>query len=111
MFARVPESMWSIRCEMGCPMVMFMPGISEKSRRRASRSRFPALPHAEGHVQLCGLDPLGVLIELGPARAPGDGDDLWMRQEVFSTTRPRASDSARGRPRKRHRTDGQRALR
>ena len=28
MFARVPESMWSMRWEMGCPTVTFVPGRS-----------------------------------------------------------------------------------
>ena len=37
MFARAPDSMWSMRCEIGCPMVMLVPGTSD-SRSRISSS-------------------------------------------------------------------------
>ena len=41
---------------------------------------FPALAHDQGHIELGGFHPLGVLVELGPSGAPGDGDHLGMRQ-------------------------------
>ena len=84
MLARVPESMWSMRCEMGWPMVMFMPGTSEKSRRRASRnSALLRSRRDQCYVQLGRLHPLGVLVEFGAAGAAGDGDHLGMRQQVL----------------------------
>ena len=38
MLARVPDSMWSIRCEIGCPIVTLVPGSVENSRRNAASS-------------------------------------------------------------------------
>ena len=43
MLARVPDSMWSMRCEIGCPIVTFVPGSSDtfcrSSSSTASRGR------------------------------------------------------------------------
>ena len=36
MFARVPESMWSMRCEIGWPIVTLVPGSSETFCRSSS---------------------------------------------------------------------------
>ena len=37
-FARVPESMWSIRWEIGCPMLMVRPGMLARSCLSAARN-------------------------------------------------------------------------
>jgi hypothetical protein len=62
--------MWSMRCEIGCPIETFV-------------QQFIARPLtlAQSHVDLGGLDALHVLVELGAAGAPGGGHHLGLRQQ------------------------------
>ena len=82
MFARVPDSMWSMRCEIGWPIVTFVPGSVEKPRRSAASSSARGRSGvAQADVDLRRLDALHVLVELGAAGPPRRGDDLGLRQQ------------------------------
>ena len=82
MFARVPDSMWSIRCEIGCPIVTFVPGSVENPRRSdASSSSREPLRLAQADVDLGRLDALHVLVELGAAGAPRRRDDFRLGEQ------------------------------
>ena len=80
--ARVPESMWSMRCEIGWPMMTFMPGISEKSRRNASSNSFLVrFCIFKRHVNLRGLHALGVLVQFRAALAARHAGHFGMREQ------------------------------
>ena len=82
MLARVPDSMWSIRCEIGCPIVTFVPGSVENCRRSsASSSCARAAGLAQADVDLGGLDALHVLVVLGAAGPARGRDHLRLRQQ------------------------------
>jgi hypothetical protein len=62
---------------MGCPIVMFMPGTKDRSRRSASKKGVSGtLGFAQAHVELGGIDPMRMLVELGPTRAPCDAGSV-----------------------------------
>ena len=72
MFARVPDSMWSMRCEIGWPIVTFVPGSSDTFwRNLLEHGLSRTLLHRQAHVDLRGLDALHVLVELRAPGAPG----------------------------------------
>ena len=96
MFARVPESMWSMRCEIGWPIVTFMPGSSDTfCRMLVEHLVLRPVLHLEPHVDLGRLDTLHVLVELRPAGAPGRRRDLRTSAASAPALAPSASDSAR----------------
>ena len=72
MFARVPDSMWSIRCDIGCPMVTFVPGSVANCRRSSDKSSSPGpVGLFEADVDFSSLHTLDVLVVLSatsPAR-------------------------------------------
>ncbi len=100
-----------MRCEIGWPIVMFMPGTAVRRRGpRRGTSLLRALLQLEAHVDLGGVDVLGVLVELGAAGAAGRRDDLGLRQQdLLDAPAERVGLGQRG-PRQRHGADGQRAL-
>ena len=82
MFARVPDSMWSMRCEIGCPIVTFVPGSVENPRRSsASSSSRGRVGLAQADVDFGGFDALHVLVELGAAGSARRRDDFRLRQQ------------------------------
>ena len=83
MLARVPESMWSMRCEIGWPMVMFIPGTSEKSLRSSAEesSLGASRRQLKRYVQFGGLDTLRVLVQFRPAGAAGDAGNFRMGEQ------------------------------
>ena len=82
MFARVPESMWSMRWEIGWPMVTFVPGTAESLRRRSARnSSLLAILHLQADFHLGGVHVLRVLVELRAAGAARGGDDFGLAEE------------------------------
>ena len=111
MFARVPDSMWSMRCEIGCPMATFVPGSPAKLAPQL-RQQLLARPLrlAQADVDFRRLDALHVLVELGAARAPGRGHDLGLRQQNLLDPRADLVRLAERRPRQRVHADGQAAL-
>ncbi len=94
MFARVPDSMWSIRWEIGWPIITLVPGIAEKAPQR--REQFgagpPGLPQA--HVDLGALDALDVLVVLRAALPPRGRHHLGLRQQDLLDPAPISSDLA-----------------
>ena len=83
MFARVPDSMWSMRCEIGWPMVTLVPGSSDTFRADLLEHHLPgrASDGVEPHVDLGGLDALHVLVQLGPSRPAGGGRHFGHAQQ------------------------------
>jgi hypothetical protein len=92
MLARVPESMWSMRCEIGWPMTTLVPGIfANSSAERGEQVGLAAVLHLEADLDLGGVDALGVLVELGAAGAAG-GATSGCASRIFSTMPPSAKD-------------------
>ena len=52
MAARVPDSMWSIRCEIGCPTVVVIPETLESSVRKSSRNSSLPLSFIESRTSI-----------------------------------------------------------
>ena len=82
MFARVPDSMWSMRCEIGWPIVTFVPGSPAKLAPQLGQQLLARpLALAQADVDLRRLHALHVLVELGAPGAPRRGHDLGLRQQ------------------------------
>src|SRR6266511_4639200 len=79
--ARVPDNMWSMRCEIGWPIVTFRPGMPAKSRRSVAELPLRAVLHPEPDVDLRRVHVLRVLVELRPPGPPGGGHHLRVLQE------------------------------
>ena len=70
--ARTPDSMWSRRCEIGCPTLVDAGNTDRRLRMSAMISALRAAAGLQVDLDLGGMDALGMLVELGPARAAGD---------------------------------------
>ena len=112
MLARVPDSMWSMRCEIGWPIVTFVPGSSDTFCRSSSSTASRGRSFIdEPHVDLGRLDALHVLVELGAAGAPRRRRHLGhAEQQPLERSCPSAFESARLVPGIGHGADGQRAF-
>ena len=71
-----------MRCEIGWPIVTFVPGKVENPRRSdASSSPRERLRLAQADVDLRRFDALHVLVELGTSGAPCRRDDFGLGQQ------------------------------
>ena len=79
--ARTPESMWSRRCEIGCPTLTDSGSAESRRRISATTASLPRpVPLSSTSISE-EWDALGMLVELGPARAAPDRGDLGDLQE------------------------------
>ena len=108
---REPDSMWSMRCEMGWPMVMLVPRHQRQALAYLLEHDLagPSLLF-QPHVDLGRLDSLHVLVELGPPRPPAGAGDLGHVEEQPLDGAPEGARLGEARPRQGHRADHQRAL-
>ncbi len=88
--ARVPESMWSMRCEIGWPICTAIPGILAKSFAQGGQQfglgpfgkpLFQRPVHVDGDFDFRPFDADGVFGQLRPALLPADRHHFGMRQQ------------------------------